>query len=126
MLHFELRRMGIDFYDEDDKQASDMENHRLRPVEVSYNVPTQYFQDKNGHYVCGDFQYIRANKYHSACLGWNFEDTGRDRTDLVRYRGLDKYEMREIKPTLAKIKELLETITGQECEVVLQPKQEEN
>lgn len=122
MLQFKLRRMGMDFYDDECKQASDMDNFRLRPMEVSYDVPTAYFQDKNGHYIAGDFQFIRANQNHPATLGWDFTDTGADRQDSVRYRGLDKLEMREIKPTLAKIKELLEIITGQECEVSLEPR----
>lgn len=121
MLHFELRRMGMDFYDDEDKQASDMENFRLRPVEVSYDVPTAYFQDKDGHYIAGDFQFWRANEYHPATLGWDFTDTGKARQDSVRYRGLDRLSGRVIKPTLAKIKEMLEIMTGEECEVTLEP-----
>lgn len=129
MINITLIRMGMDFYDEEDKQTSDMQNFRLRP-QLDSPIPSVndwYLKDKNGHYIAGDFQFLRADDYgvYTDRLGIDFTDYGSDLQDskVYKYNIFDDEE--EIAPTLANIKAWLEDVLGDEVNLHLEPKKED-
>lgn len=119
----------MDFHDEEDKQASDMENFRLRP-QLDSSMPSVndwYLRDKNGHYIAGDFQFLRADQYgvHADRLGIDFTDYGIDMQDVRPYKYNFFDDEEEIAPTLANIKAWLEGVLGDEVNLKLEPRRGE-
>lgn len=127
MIRITLVRMGMDFYDEKDKQASDMQNFRLRPrlVHPMPSVDDWCLKDKSGHYIAGDFEYWPATKNHSDDrLGIEFTDYGEDMQDSVIYDVAREYSGTLV-PTLATIKAWLELVLGDEVDLHLEPEKKE-
>lgn len=122
MKKIKLIKMGMDFYSD---ESGDLGNHRLR-VQVVNEAPTDAekkpgcicFTDKDGHVIAGDFQFLRATKYHPDALGWDFTDYGKDGEECKAYRGLDNYFYRTLEPTKANVKMILEEMLDDEVELV--------
>lgn len=129
MTSITLVRMGMDFYNETDKQASDMENFRLRPKLDNQmpGVDDCYLKDKNGHYIVGDFQFLRADQYgvHADRLRIDFTDYGTDMKDSKVYKYNIFDDVEEIAPTLENIKAWLESVLGDEVDLHLEPAKED-
>lgn len=126
MINITLIRMGVNFYDEKDKQASDMENFRLRPQldNAMPSINDMYLKDKDGHYIAGDFEFHRANKNSPDYrLGISFTDYGEDMQDSVEYEMAREYSG-ALQPTIASIKSWLELVLGDEVALHLEPKKE--
>lgn len=128
MISITLVRMGMDFYNEEDKQASDMENFRLRPQLDSPmpSVNDWYLKDKDGHYITGDFGYWAANKTDNPepSLTLDFTDHGTDGQDSVVYEMAREYSG-TLTPTLDSIKAWLELVLGDEVSLHLEPEKED-
>lgn len=118
MINITLVRMGMDFYDEDDKQASDMQNYRLRPrlSSSTSSVNDWYLKDKHGHYIAGDFMFLCADR-----LNVDFTDYGTDMKDSKRYNR-NVFDDEDVAPTLANIKIWLEDALGEEVSLHLEEK----
>lgn len=128
MVEIDLERMGVDFYTEEDKKASDMGNFRLRPHYVGLPcVSNYYLKDRHGHYISGDFRFFRPSKgqegYPEPQLALDFTDYGEDMKDSKRYKfgkECDKY----MPPTLASIKAWLEYVLGEKVKLTLEQYQD--
>lgn len=132
MVNIELKRMGADFYNEEDKQASDMENFRLRPYysgSMPGGVSDGYLRDRHGHYIAGDFSFFRPSKgqdgYPEPQLVVDFTDYGPDMKDCKRYLMSEECGAGPLKPTLKNIKDWLELALGEEVNLTLEAEKED-
>lgn len=122
MIKIELKRMGMDFYEDEVKQVSDMENFRLRPAyaDASEDSYTWKLKDKKGRWFAMDFMLCRPTKYKPEYrLGMAATCYGKDGNDSKVY--VPAKEMsEEMKPTLANIKKWLEMVLGDEVELTIE------
>lgn len=128
MVEIDLERKGVNFYTEEDKKASDMENFRLRPHYAGLpSVANYYLKDRHGHYISGDFRFFRPSRgqtgYPEPQLAIDFTDYGTDMKDSKRYDMSENYGM-SLAPTLKNIKDWLEMALGEEVKLTLEEYQD--
>lgn len=122
MIKIELKRMGADFYEDEVKQVSDMENFRLRPAyaDASEDSGTWKLKDREGKWFALDFMLYRPTKYAPEySLGIDATCYGKDGNESTTYDMAKEYTG-TMPPTLANIKKWLEIALGDKVELKLE------
>lgn len=117
MRKIKLIKMGMNFYS--GTETGDMGNFRLRPS--TSDSTNCYIKLKEGGYIAGDFIFWAKNNTNNKDgdrLHMDFTKYDDDKECDGRYKGFEKYT-KQLEPTLANIKMLLEEATGEQVKLTI-------